>query len=90
MKAGFKRTVKWNKYHSEVTIERQNQYLDYLIDPCFQVVNRLFVLSFENDTGKTGHSGCFLRKVEIGNYNVMIDGENFFDQWVKNWSYKIC
>ena len=80
MKAGFKRAVNSNKYHSEVTIDRQNQYLDYLIDPCFKVVNRLFVLSFENDTDKTGHSGYFLRKVEIGNYNVMIDGENFFDQ----------
>ena len=27
-----------------------NQYLDYLINPSFQKVNRLFVLSFENNT----------------------------------------
>ena len=30
-------------------IERQNQYLNYLIDPNFQGVNRLFVLAIEND-----------------------------------------
>ena len=27
-----------------------NQYLDYVINPSFQKVNRLFVLSFENNT----------------------------------------
>ena len=31
------------------SIERPNQYLDYLIGPCFQRVNILFVLSFENE-----------------------------------------
>ena len=30
-----------------------NPYLDYLIDPNFQEVNRLFVLSFENTTHRT-------------------------------------
>ena len=42
LKSGFKRTVNWNKYQSKVSPEKQNQYLDYLIDPSFQVVNRLF------------------------------------------------
>ena len=41
------------KYQSKVTIQRQNQYLDYLIDPSFSVVNRLFVLSFEDNKRKT-------------------------------------
>ena len=35
LKSGFKRTIKWNKYQSKVAIARQNQYLDYLIDPIF-------------------------------------------------------
>ena len=30
-----KRTIKWNKYQSKISAERQNQYLDYLIDPSF-------------------------------------------------------
>ena len=43
-------TINWNKYQSKVTKERQNHYLDYLADPSFRVVNRLLVLSFENNT----------------------------------------
>ena len=35
LKSGFKRTVNWNIYQSKVTIETQNQYLDYFIDPSF-------------------------------------------------------
>ena len=46
LKSSFKRTINWKKYQSKVSTERQNQYLDYLIDPSFQEVNRLFVLSF--------------------------------------------
>ena len=30
---GFKRTINWNKYQSKVTVQEQNRYLDYLIDP---------------------------------------------------------
>ena len=43
LKSGFKRTSNWNKHQSKISTERQNQYLDYLIDPSFQGVNRLFV-----------------------------------------------
>ena len=46
LKSGFKRTIKWNKYRSQMTIQPQNDNLNYLIDPTFTNVNRLFVLSF--------------------------------------------
>ena len=46
LKSGFKRTINWNKYQSKISTEAQNQYLDFLINPSFQGVNRLFVLSF--------------------------------------------
>ena len=36
------------------------------------------------DTQKTSHSGYYLPNVEIKNCNVMINGENIFDQSVKN------
>ena len=49
LKSGFKRAINWNKYQSIVSKERPNQYLDCLIDPGFQGVNRLFVLSFEEN-----------------------------------------
>ena len=42
LKSGFKGTVNWNKYQSKVTMQIENQYLDYLIDSSFQRVNMLF------------------------------------------------
>ena len=47
LKSGFKRTITWNKYRSQMTIHTNNNNLNYLIDPTFTRVNRLFVLSFE-------------------------------------------
>ena len=49
LKSGFKRTIKWNKYRSQMTIQPQNNNLNYLIDPTFTNVNRLFVLSFSRN-----------------------------------------
>ena len=46
LKSGFKRTIKWNKYRSQMTIQPQNNNFNYLIDPSFTNVNRLFVLPF--------------------------------------------
>ena len=47
LKQGFKRTIKWNKYRSQMTVQNNNNNLNYLIDPTFNNVNRLFVLSFQ-------------------------------------------
>ena len=58
LKSGFKRAISCNKYQSKVSSERQNQYLDFLIDPRFQAVNILFVLSFENEDNRKVHTGC--------------------------------
>ena len=84
LKSGFKRTIDWNKYQTKVLIERQNQYLGFLIDPRFHGVNRLSVLLFENQGDRIVHTGYSLAKVEVKDYNVMIDGKNFFDQPVKS------
>ena len=80
LKSGFKRTINWNKYESNIKTFAQNRYLNHLINPSFQGVNRLFVLSFENENDRTSHSTYYLPKVEIKDYNVMIDGKNSFDQ----------
>ena len=47
LKTGFKRTVKLNKYRSQITIQSKNNNVNYLIDPIFTKFNRSFVLSFE-------------------------------------------
>ena len=43
LKSVFKKAIKCNKYRSQMT---KNNNVNYLIDPTFTNVNRLFVLSF--------------------------------------------
>ena len=87
LKSGFKRTIKWNKYRSQMTIQPQNNNLDYLIDPAFTNANRLFVLSFSrNNEGDRTDSFLhdYVPNIEIKDFNVLIDEKSFFDLPVKN------
>ena len=84
LKSGFKRTISWNKYLAKPELLAQNENLNHLIEPSFQGVNRLFVLAFEDDAQRTSNKRYYIPNVEIKDYNVMIDGKNFFDQPVKN------
>ena len=91
LKSGFKRTIKWNKYRSQMTIQPQNNNLNYLIDPTFTNVNRLLVLSFqriagENNTTKDYRhffSHYYVPNARIKDFNVLNDGESFVDLPVK-------
>ena len=65
LKSNFKRKINWNKYESSVKTFAQNRYLNYLINPSFQGVNRIFVLSFENENNRILHSTYYLPKVGI-------------------------
>ena len=80
LKSGFKKTISCNKYESSIKTFAQNRYLYYLSNPSFQGANRLFVLPFKNENGKASHSTYYLSKIEIKDYNNMIDGRNLFDQ----------
>ena len=84
LKSGFKKVINWNKYLSKPELLAQNPNLNHLIEPSFQGVNRLFVLAFENDDDRTSYNEYYLPTVEIKDYNIMINGENFFDQPIKN------
>ena len=53
-----------------MTNQTKNNNSNYLIDPTFTKVNRLFVLWFEND--------------QIKHFNMLIDGKSFFDMPIKN------
>ena len=81
------RTMKWNKYRSQMTIQRQNNNLNYLIVPTFMNVNRLFVLTFptnNNTNSRYSFSNDYVPKVKINDLNVLIDRISFFDLPVKN------
>ena len=41
-------------------------------------------MPFENGNVRTSHSEYYLPKVEIKDYNVKIDGRNFFNQPINN------
>ena len=68
-------------------IQPQNNNLNYLIDPTFINVNRLFVLSFSrnnNTDNRDSFSNYYVPNVKIKDFNVLIDGKSFFDLPVKN------
>ena len=71
-----------NKYQRELTVQEENGYLDYLINPRFQGLNRIFVLSFEINDVKQSYTKN-VPQVEIKDYNGVINGRNFFSQPVK-------
>ena len=64
--------------------QARNNNLNYLIDPTFTNVNRLFVLSFENEEDRTCFSNYYVPKIEIKDFNVLIDGKPFLEIPVKN------
>ena len=84
LKSGFKRTINWNKYQSKFTMQARNQYLDYLIDPSFRGVNRLFALLFGNNAHRTSCKQYFLPALEKKDRNVMTDRKSFSYQSMKN------
>ena len=82
---GFKRSVYWNKYKVIPNkTYNQNNYIRELLDAILQGVKRLFVLAYDN-TGDNpvtadSHKRYFLPRKKINNYNIEIDGRNFYDQ----------
>ena len=70
-----------------MTIQPQNNNLNYLIDPTFTNVNILFVLPFARDNAgdnRDSFSDYFVPNIKIKYFNVLIDGQSFFDLPVKN------
>ena len=55
-----------------------------MIDPRLNKVNRLFFLSFESEEDRTSFSNYYTSKVDIIDFNVLIDGKRFFDLPIKN------
>ena len=60
-----------------MTNQAQNNNLNYLTDPILTKVNRLFVLSFENENDRRSFSKYYVPNVQIKNFKVLINGKNF-------------
>ena len=68
---------------SYISDQAKNSSFNYLIDPTFDKVNRLFVLSFENEDDRRSYYKYYVPNVEIKNCNLLIDGNPFFELPVK-------
>ena len=69
-------------FQTKVMIPLQNLYLDYLINPSFQRLNRFFVLSILDGPVRTRNRRYFLQDLKVIDYNLMINEKKFFDQSV--------
>ena len=84
LKSGFRRSIKWHKYMSQMSNQNKNNNLNYLIDTTSSNVNRLFVLSFGNEDDRTSYYKYYVPSVEIKDYHVLSDGNSFFELPIKN------
>ena len=92
---GFKKSIYWNKYKVtdnkivEIAANNEGRYIRELLDSSYQGVKRLFVLAYNNTAGDNQVSvdsfkKYFLPRVKIENYNIEIDGRNFYDQSIND------
>ena len=92
---GFKRSIYWNKYKVidnkvvEIAANNEEKCIRELLDSSWRGVKRLFVIAYDNATGNDQVSidsfkKYFLPRVKIENYNIEIDGKNFYDQSIND------
>ena len=92
---GFKRSIYWNKYKVidnrvvEIADNNEEKYIRELLDSSYQGVKRLFVFAYDNTAGNNqvsvdSYQKYLLPRVKIENYNIEIDGRNFYDQSIND------
>ena len=91
----FSRSIYWNKYKLtdnkkvDITADNEEKHIRELLDSSYEGVKRLFVLAYDNTEGDNQVSldfffKYFLPRVKIENYNIEIDGSNFYDQAIND------
>ena len=86
---GFQRSVYWNEYKTkEINENADVNVFKYInLDPSFQGVNRLFVMTFNRANGqptRNGQQKYYLPRIDLEKYNVIIDGRNFYDNPIES------
>ena len=92
LRKGFKRSIYWSKYKVidntlvEIATANEGKYIKEILDSSWQGVKRLFVLAYNNTANNDNRVSVdsfkkyFLPRIKIENYNIEIDGRNFYDQ----------
>ena len=73
LKIGISFDFEWGRYRTQIINQPATNNLNFLIDPTFNNVNRLFVLAFPNEEDRSSFSKYYTPTVEIKDYNVLID-----------------
>ena len=92
LEEGFKIPVYWIEDRTKLESRDldNNNLTRFPLDPSFQGVRSLFVLAFDNtDNGpkkleRNSHTKYFFPRVNITNYNVLIDSRNVYEQPVND------
>ena len=83
-KTGISIGFTWNIYRSQMINQTETNNLNFLTDATFTNVTSLFVLAFPNEEDRRYFSKYYTPTVEIKDYNVIIDGEPFYEIPIKN------
>ena len=87
---GFQTSIYWNEYKTKEQDENANannhKYIN--LDPSFQGANRLFVMAYSradnNQPTKNEQRKHYLLRIDLKEYNVIIDARNFYDNPIKS------
>ena len=83
VKRGFKSTISWNKYTSEITTQTKDNNLDHVVDPACRNIIRFLVLSLKNGNDaptRNSFDKYYSPLVETKDFNALIYNKPFFDQ----------
>ena len=88
---GFQISIYWNEYKTKEKTENANAVKYISLDPPFQGVNKLFVMTYnklddanDNQFNRTSQQKYYLPRNDLNKYNVIIDGRNFYDNPIEN------
>ena len=86
---GFQRSIYWNEYKTkEINEDADANVFKYInLDPSFQGVNRLFVMTYNRANDQPTRNvqrKCYLPRISLNKYNVIIDGRNFYDNPIES------
>ena len=92
-KKAFQRSIYWNEYKTkEINEDADANVFKYInLDPCFQGVNRLFVMAYNRANGqptRNGQQKYYLPRIDLEKYYVIIDGKNFYDNPIESGTEK--
>ena len=85
----FQRSIYWNEHKTkEINEDADANVFKYInLDPSFQGVNRLFIMTYNRANGQPTRNGqrkYYLPRIDSEKYTVFIDGRYFYDNPIES------